>query len=180
MSCPNTRAIRKAKKPAALLRAGLSATIPGLRVTMKVRQPILGKKHVFGSLQAMADYYGPRLTREGAQDGIIVPAGDVVHVLRFAVVGPADDEQIAARYGVATLANFKQFIECLPVDDNIACVNVVMCRDSEASVVLDLVEWLNGRCKEKDFLLTALMSSEPRVTAEAVSAVREMFNVTQH
>jgi len=145
----------------------------------KVRTPILGKKHVFASLDEMVDYYDVHLTREGGDDWIILPAGNVVHVLRFGVVGPTD-ERIAAKYGVALLANFKQFIEGLPVDNNIGCMNVVMCRDSEASGGLDLVEWLNGRYKEKDFLLTALMSSQPRSTAEAVGAVRDMFNVTQH
>jgi len=145
----------------------------------KVRTPILGKKHVFASLDEMVDYYDVHLTREGGDDWIILPAGNVVHVLRFAVVGPTD-ERIAAKYGVALLANFKQFIECLPVENNIGCVNVVMCRDSEISGGLDLVEWLNGRYKEKDFVLTALMSSQPRSTAEAIGAVREMFNVTQH
>jgi hypothetical protein len=41
----------------------------------KVRQPILGQKLVFESLQAIFNYYDGRLTREGGQDWIIVPAG---------------------------------------------------------------------------------------------------------
>jgi len=150
------------------------------KITMgKVRKPILGKRRVFDSLEALVDYYDVHLTREGGQDWIIVPAGDVVHVMRFGVIGPVD-ERITAKYGVASLINFKQFIERLPVDNPIGCVNVVMCRDSETSGGLDLVEWLNGQYKQKDFLLTALMSSRPRSTAEAIGAVREMFNVTQH
>jgi hypothetical protein len=145
----------------------------------KVSKPILGKKHVFGSLDEVVDYYDVHLTREGGDDWIILPAGNVVHLMRFAVTGPTDD-RIAAKYGVASLANFKQFIEGLPVENNIGCVNVVMCRDSEQSGGLDLVEWLNGRYKKKDFVLTALMSSQPQSTAEAVGAVREIFNVTHN
>jgi hypothetical protein len=112
----------------------------------------LGKKHLFESLGEMVDYYDVHLTREGGDDWIIVPAGNVVHVMRFGVVGPAD-HRIAAKYGAAPLANFKQFIECLPVENNIGCVNVVMCRDSAASGGLDLVEWLNCRYKHKDLFL---------------------------
>jgi hypothetical protein len=145
----------------------------------KCKQPILENKLVFESLRAIFNYYDDHLTREGGDDWIIVPAGDVVHVMRFGVVGPAD-ERIAAKYAVASLTGFKQFIEGLPVENDIGCVNVVMCRDSETSGGLDLVEWLNRRHKQKDFLLTALMSSQPRSTAETVGAVREMFNVTQH
>jgi hypothetical protein len=145
----------------------------------KVRQPILAQKLAFESLHAIFNYYDGRLTREGGDDWVVVPAGDVVHVMRFGVVGPAD-EQIAAKYGVASLTSFKQFIEQLPVENNIGCVNVVMCRDSESSGGLDLVEWLNDRYKQKDFLLTALMSSQPQSTAQAIVAVQEMFNVTQH
>jgi hypothetical protein len=143
----------------------------------KVKQPILGKKHAFESLEAMVDYYDGRLTREGGDDWIILPAGNVVHLLRFGVAGPAD-EWITTDYGVASLVGFKQFIERLPVENNIGCVNVVMCCDSETSGGLDLVEWLNGRYKQKDFVLAALVSSQPRTTAEAVGAVREIFNVT--
>src|SRR5262249_50718934 len=145
----------------------------------KCKQPILENKLVFESLQAIFNYYDDHLTRDGGQDWIIVPAGNVVHVLRFAVIGPGD-ERIAAKYGVASLASFKQFIERLPVDNHIGCVNVVMCRDSETNGGLDLVEWLNHRHKQKDFLLTALMSSQPKSTVETIVAVREMFNVIQH
>jgi hypothetical protein len=145
----------------------------------KCKQPILKNKLVFESLQAIFNYYDVHLTRDGGQDWIVLPAGNVVHVMRFAVTGSAD-ERIAAKYGVTSLASFKQFIEDLPVANHIGCVNVVMCCDSETSGGLELVEWLNSKYKQKDFLLTALMSSQPRSTMEAVSAVREMFNVRQH
>ena len=72
----------------------------------KVKKPLRGKKHVFGSLDEMMDYYDGRLTREGGDDWIVLPAGNVVHVMKFGVVG----EGIEAKYGVALLDNFKQFI----------------------------------------------------------------------
>jgi hypothetical protein len=144
--------------------------VKGEHVSKRKKSP-LGKKIEFDSFQALADYLNDNLVQVGCEHWTIVPAGNAVHIVRVHSSSTGDGWTVS--YGLASLANFKQFVGDLPAG-NIDCMSVMLCRDSEKNGSLDLIEWLNGKYKEKDFSLTAHGGERLPSTAEAVRKMRAM------
>jgi len=143
----------------------------------KRKKSPLGKKIEFESFQALADYLNDNLVQVGCEHWTIVPAGNAVHIVR--VHSSSMGDGWAVSYGLASLANFKQFVEDLSAG-TIVCVSVILCRDSEKNGSLDLIEWLNSKYKEKDFSLTAHGGVQLPSTAEAVRKMRAMVDLTHN
>jgi hypothetical protein len=136
----------------------------------------MGKNIEFDTFQGLADYINDNLVQVGCEHWTILPAGNAVHIVRVHWSSMGDGW--AVTYGLAPLANFKQFVEDLPAG-NIGCMSVILCRDSEKNGGLDLIEWLNSKYKEKDFSLTAHGGEQLLSTAEAVRKMRAM-DLTQN
>ena len=110
------------------------------------------------------------LTTPDSEDWTVIPNHKVVHLTAFRETPHNDKPVVRVNYGEAPLADFKKLVEELPVEHDLGCVCVIICRDFEETGAPELLTWLAVQAKAKSFSLTSMYG--PATTQGAIAVMK--------